>query len=63
MIEEINPPAEPSRVVGPEEFGDDWSIPLESEDAVRLHDYFQAIHHLGEFLDWINFRVGGKGSI
>jgi hypothetical protein len=59
----INPPETPVRVREPREFGDDWSEPLEAGDRRLLAAYFRRILHLGTFLDFVAFRVGGEESL
>lgn len=47
----------------PEEFGDDWSDPLEVEDVRALQTYFTRFEHLKKILEFINFRVGGRDHV
>jgi hypothetical protein len=56
--EGIDPPAAPDVAYAPEEFGDDWSTPLERDDVVALRDYFGSIERLARHLDRVVFRVG-----
>jgi hypothetical protein len=56
--EGIDPPAAPDVAYAPEEFGDDWSTPLERDDVVALRDYFGGIERLARHLDRVVFRVG-----
>jgi hypothetical protein len=58
--EAIDPPAVEAVAFPPEEFGDDWSEPLERDDADALRRYFSAIPRLRRSLDRITFRVGGE---
>jgi hypothetical protein len=58
----IDPPAVDERVYEPSEFGDDWSEQLSSEEVTKVSAYFGRIEHLGTFLDFVNFRVGGKDN-
>jgi hypothetical protein len=44
----------------PEDFGDDWSTPLEAADVGKLRDYLLRIEHLRSFLGHVTFRVGGR---
>ncbi|MCI0571557.1 MAG: MBL fold metallo-hydrolase [Myxococcaceae bacterium] len=44
----------------PSEFGDHWSDPLQAEEVMALERYFRSIQHLGESLDFVTFRVGGR---
>ena len=59
----INPRALPDRVVAPEEFGDSWSDVLDPDDQKKLREYFERFEHLGTFLDFLRFRVGGKEHV
>lgn len=47
----------------PIEFGDDWSQTLEPQEEARLRAYFQPIEHLGEAVDFLRFRVGGRETL
>lgn len=49
-----------SIVEAPEKFGDDWSAPVDKGDFAKIERYFHSISHLFDFLDFINFRVGGQ---
>ncbi|QDU66378.1 MBL fold metallo-hydrolase [Engelhardtia mirabilis] len=44
----------------PEDFGDDWSEPLEAADVERLRAYLGRVEHWRGFLGWIDFKVGGR---
>jgi len=44
----------------PREFGDDWSEPLEADEAKALRGYFEKFEHLGQKFQFLNFRVGGR---
>jgi hypothetical protein len=44
----------------PQEFGDDWSEPLSSEDVLALQAYFGKFDHLRRKFQFINCRVGGQ---
>lgn len=59
----IRPAPVPDRVLDPEEFGDDWSIPLEPGEVAQIREYFRSISHLEHVLDFINFRVGGRDHV
>jgi hypothetical protein len=61
-VQEITPPSVQDRIFEPEEFGDDWSVPLESEDVLKITDYFRSIQHLEDAFNYINFRVGQKDN-
>lgn len=56
----IDPPARPENPRPPEEFGDNWSEPLEPADVKKIAAYFAPISHLATFLGFVNFRVGGQ---
>jgi hypothetical protein len=58
--EAIDPDPAPGVVHAPEEFGDDWSTPLEREDVDLLRAYFTGIERLARHLDRIVFRVGDQ---
>lgn len=54
------------RVVDPlpaAHFGDDWSEQLEPGDIRRIEAYARSIAHLRNFLDFVNFRVGGRDHV
>ncbi|MFT4516127.1 MAG: hypothetical protein ACI89X_001359 [Planctomycetota bacterium] len=61
--ERINPPANDQPLQPPEDFGDDWSTPLEAADVKLLRDYIGKVTHLPTVLGHVNFRVGGKDHI
>lgn len=56
----IDPPSNAGITAPPEQFGDDWSTPLEAADVAVLRDYFCQFEHLRRCLDFVNFRVGGR---
>ncbi len=56
----IDPRPMPEVALPPEQFGDDWTTPLEAGDVQVLRDYFGRIEHLRTFLGFVTFRVGGK---
>jgi len=58
----INPPAEENAIYEPEHFGDNYNDELTAEDAEKVAYYFQRVKHLETFMDFINFRVGGKDN-
>jgi hypothetical protein len=59
----LNPPEQERRIHQPEEFGDNWSDPLETDEVQAVRTYFTSIEHLAEHFDYINFRVGGRDNI
>jgi hypothetical protein len=63
MVEALNPIENKSEPADPRDFGDDWSEPLEASDGEKITQYFKAISHLQDFLDFIRVRVGGKEHI
>jgi hypothetical protein len=58
--EAIQPPPAADAALPPEEFGDDWSTPLERDDVAALRSYFTRIERLGRHLDRVIFRVGDE---
>lgn len=56
----INPSETPVQPIPPSLFGDNWSDELDSDDVTTATTYFRTVEHLGESLDFINLRVGGK---
>ena len=42
------------------EYGDNWSEPLEADELARVQQYFQRIEFLGDKVDYMRFRVGGR---
>jgi hypothetical protein len=58
--EAIDPPPAPEVAFAPEEFGDDWSEPLERDDVATLRTYFTSVERLARHLDRIVFRVAGQ---
>jgi hypothetical protein len=58
--EAIDPMAAPDVAFAPEDFGDDWSTPLERADVEALRAYFTAVQRLARHLDRIVFRVGDE---
>jgi len=59
-FEPIRPAEKQTTAIDPEVFGDNWKDPLDSGEVAKLKSYFQSIHHLSEFLDFVNVRVGGR---
>ena len=53
----------PDVEIASEEFGDNWSEPLEKGENEKLETYFNSISHLGRAMDFINVRVGGEDNI
>jgi hypothetical protein len=54
--------APPREFHDPREFGDDWSEPLETDEAKALSAYFGKFEHLGQKFQFLNFRVGGRDN-
>ncbi len=44
----------------PENFGDNWSDELDSDDKTIIKNYFMKFDHLKEKFGFINFRIGNK---
>jgi hypothetical protein len=59
-----NTPVErlPPQYREPQEFGDDWSEPLNSEDILALRAYFQKFDHVKAKFEFLNFKVGGRDN-
>jgi len=62
-VSEIAPAPRPDTLVAPEEFGDNWSEELTSEDIPLLREYFGRLSHLKTFLGFVNFKVGGRDNV
>ncbi len=56
----LNPKESNIKIYPPETFGDNWNDQLDQSDVKKVTEYIQAIKHLSTFLDFIEFRVGGK---
>ncbi|GFE91002.1 MBL fold metallo-hydrolase [Steroidobacter agaridevorans] len=46
----------------PQEFGDDWSEPLDPQDVQTVRAYFQKFDHLRQKFQFIDVRVGGQDN-
>lgn len=62
-LEKINPKKNEKLSVEPEEFGDNWNDLLDSDEVKKLERYIKDIESLAEFIDFINFRVGGRDNV
>jgi hypothetical protein len=62
QFKEINPKKNISLTFDPEEFGDSWHNTLDLNDKKIVAQYINEIESLKEFIDFINFRVGGKDN-
>jgi hypothetical protein len=62
-FEQLNPAPRDVEPIDPKEYGDDWSEQLDYADKEKITQYFRAIEHLEEFLDFINIRVGDKDHV
>lgn len=62
-LERIEPRELEVKPVAPEAFGDRWDEPLDASEAAKVKDYFKAIASLGEVLDFVNIKVGGRDNI
>ncbi|MCR9243611.1 MAG: MBL fold metallo-hydrolase [bacterium] len=60
QYQKIDPPANDGPPQPPEEFGDDWSTPLEKDDVDKLTKYLRRVEHLRDHIGYVNFRVGDK---
>ncbi len=63
LWEGIDPSPVPDVAFAPEEFGDDWSTPLDGDDVIALTRYFGSIERLGRTLDRITFRVADREHV
>jgi hypothetical protein len=61
--EQISPSERAVRFVPPEDYGDNWSDPLEKSEFPKIADYFKSIKHLSDHFDYLNFRVGKRDNI
>ena len=61
-FEQINPKENSAAPRPPEDFGDNWSDPLEHAEVEAVRRYFLSFEKLCESTDFINFRVGGKDN-
>ena len=61
--EKIDPKANDQALRPPEDYGDDWTTPLERDDVTRLTEYFRSFEHLHTVLGYLRFRVGGKEHV
>jgi hypothetical protein len=53
----------PRDIREPQEFGDNWSDPLEPEDVRALQAYFARFDHLKQSFEFVNLRVGGRDNL
>jgi hypothetical protein len=59
-ITEIRPQALEAGTRQPEDFGDNWSEPLNNDETKVVANYFRSIEYLKDHLDFVRVRVGGK---
>lgn len=59
----IDPPSNAGITATPEQFGDDWTTPLERDDLAKLRAYFDRCEHLRSWLGYVNFRVGDRDHV
>jgi hypothetical protein len=57
---ETRPPSAPDVLHEPAAFGDDWSEELDDSDRALATGYFSSVAHLGNVLDFLTLRVGGR---
>ena len=62
QFEEINPKKNIALSIDPKEFGDNWEDSLDSSDTKKVEQYIKKIETLKDFIDFVNFRVGGKDN-
>jgi hypothetical protein len=58
-VEELCPAPTRPRVCEPEQFGDDWSEQLSSDERLEVQRYFKSVEQLGNLVDFLRVRVGG----
>jgi hypothetical protein len=61
-VTELNPSPLPSRVIDPQEFGDNWTDPLDHDELQEVAGYFRKVEGLRSVLDYIEVRVGGQST-
>ena len=61
--EPLTPQPRAMELKPPEEFGDDWSEELGPDDKIRANQYFKSVEYLGDYLDFVNVRCGGKDYV
>jgi hypothetical protein len=47
----------------PEAYGDVWTDELTADEAGLVASYFESIEHLGDCLEFVNVRVGGRDNV
>ena len=62
QFEEINPKKNIALSIDPKELGDNWEDSLDSSDTKKVEQYIKKIESLKDFIDFVNFRVGGKDN-
>ncbi len=62
-IDPIDPPEQPVTLHDPEEFGDDWSEALDTDDVPTVSACVRSIEHLERHFDLIDVRVGGVDNV
>jgi hypothetical protein len=60
-VTEIAPPENPIIPKPPTDFGDDWDATLADDELELVRSYFAKQQALAEYLDAIEFVVGGRG--
>ena len=59
----LNPPPSREPLHEPQEFGDDWNEPLESDEQSKLRSYFLGFEALRRNIDFLRFLVGGEETV
>lgn len=62
QLTELNPAPTSSTLLPPEHFDDHWADPLSAEEAREVVRYFKAVEKLGDTLDFLRLRVGGRDT-
>jgi len=59
-VEKIEPRRLPLALRKPEDFGDNWSDPLEDADLPKIEHYFKSREHLARHFGFIEVKAGGR---
>ena len=62
-LREIAPPRNIVKLKKPEVFGDNWTDPIDSDDAKKIQAYFRARQHLAGHFGFIEVKIGGKSTV
>ncbi len=59
-LSHLSPVACSATPKSPSEFGDNWAEALDHDEIAAVNRYFSSIEYLGDHLDFVRLRVGGK---